>query len=127
MKWSKASWKFFSSSWVLEYFFNFFNFFFFFWENDRFIFCLLRYLLKRLISISQMLFKTCVLKHFTILTGKHLYWSLFLIKLQDWRLVFSLKKRLQHRCFPINIPRFLKAAFLCCSLYFSKILYNDEY
>ena len=34
------------------------------------------------ISRSQMLFKICVLKNFTVLTGKHLCWSLFLIKLQ---------------------------------------------
>ena len=34
------------------------------------------------ISRSQMLFKICVLKNFTVLTGKHLCWSLFSIKLQ---------------------------------------------
>ena len=31
---------------------------------------------------SQMFFKISVLRNFAIFTGKHLYWSLFLIKLQ---------------------------------------------
>ena len=37
-------------------------------------------------SRSQILFKISVLKNFTSFTGKHLCWSLFLIKLQIWRL-----------------------------------------
>ena len=36
-----------------------------------------------------------------IFTGKHLRWSLFLIKLQG----------LQHRCFPVNIVEFLRITF----------------
>ena len=59
-----------------------------------------------------MLFKTGVLKKFS---------SLFLIKLGPWRLAFLLKKRFQHRCFPVNIAKFLRTAFLWntfCSLYF---------
>ena len=50
----------------------------------------------------QMFFKIDVLKNFAILMGKHLYWSLFLIKLQAWR---------QERCFTVNIVTFLKATF----------------
>ena len=38
-----------------------------------------------------------VLKHFAIFTGKHLCWSFFLIKF--------IKKKLQHRGFPVNIAR----------------------
>ena len=34
-------------------------------------------------SLSQMFFKIGVLKNFVNFTGKHLCWSLFLIKLQD--------------------------------------------
>ena len=34
---------------------------------------------------SQMFFKVGVLKNFANFTGKHLCWSLFLIKLQAWR------------------------------------------
>ena len=51
-------------------------------------------------SHSQMFFKIGVLKNFA--TGKHLCWSLFLIKL---------KKRLQHRCFLVNIAKYLRAAY----------------
>ena len=41
-------------------------------------------------------------------TGKHLCWSLFLIK----RTYNFVKKRLQHRCFPVNIANILRTAFL---------------
>ena len=41
--------------------------------------------------ISQMFFKIGVLKNFTICTGKHLCWSLFLMKLQAWRPATLLK------------------------------------
>ena len=36
--------------------------------------------------------KKAVLKFFVILTGKHLCWSIFLIKLQDWGFVTLLKR-----------------------------------
>ena len=52
-----------------------------------------------------MFFKIGVLENFAIFTGKYLCWSLLLIKLQ----VF--KKRLQHRCIPVNIAKFLRATF----------------
>ena len=80
-------------------------------------------------SRSQMLFKIGVLKNFSIFTRKHLCWILFLIKLQAWRPSFLLKKRLQHRFFPVNIAKFLRTAFLSnpfCSLYFSEILCDDR-
>ena len=41
-----------------------------------------------------------VLKNFAIFTGKHLFWSFFLIK-----------KILQHRGFPANIAKFSKQLF----------------
>ena len=44
---------------------------------------------------TQCFMKKTFLKNFAIFTGTHLCWSLFLIKL--------IKKRLQHRCFPVNI------------------------
>ena len=43
-------------------------------------------------------------KNFAIFTGKDLCLSLFLIK--------SFKKRIQRRCFPVNIAIFLKALIL---------------
>ena len=36
----------------------------------------------------QMFFRVSAPKNFVTFTGKHLYWSLFLIKLQAWRAVF---------------------------------------
>ena len=71
-------------------------------------------------SRLQMFFKIGVLKNFAIFTGKHLCWSLFLIKWQAFR------------CFPENIGKFLRAAFFiehlrrlllqmfCFTLYFQK-------
>ena len=50
------------------------------------------------ISVSQMFFKIGAFKEFTIFTAKNLCWSLFLVKFQ----------RLQHRCFLVNNPDFLR-------------------
>ena len=71
-------------------------------------------------SRSQMFFKISVLKNFAIFTGKHLRWSLFLIKLQAFR------------CSPVNTAKFSRAAvfiehlrwlllqMFCFILYFQK-------
>ena len=51
---------------------------------------------------EQVFYKKTVLKNFTIITEKHLCWSLFLNKsagLQSWNII---KKWFQHRCFPVN-------------------------
>ena len=56
-------------------------------------------------SRSQVFFKIGTLKNFAILTGKHLCWSVFFNKVAVFATL--LKKRLQHRCFPVNIPNFL--------------------
>ena len=52
-------------------------------------------------SRSQMFFKVGVLKNFVSFTGKHLCWSLFLIKLQAWRPNF-LKKETPTQIFPVK-------------------------
>ena len=84
----------------------------------------------------QMFPKIGALKNLVIITGKNLCWSLFLIKLQaffrhsgwiereilirrDIRIQSKygkktcsfVKKRLLHRCFPVNIAKFLRTAF----------------
>ena len=51
--------------------------------------------------------KISVLKHFAIFPRKHLYWSLFLIKKYNF-----IKKILQHRLFPLNIAKLLRARIL---------------
>ena len=53
-------------------------------------------------SRLQMFLKLRVLKYFAIFTGKHLCWSLLLMQLQALQ-----TSRLQHRCFPVNIAKFL--------------------
>ena len=46
--------------------------------------------------------KKDVLKNFANFTGKHLQWSLFLIKSKAWRPATFLKKKLRNRWFPVK-------------------------
>ena len=48
----------------------------------------------------EVLYKKAVLKYFAIFAGKHLCWSLFLVK------------RLQHRRFPVNIAKSIRTPSL---------------
>ena len=50
----------------------------------------------------EVFYEKAVLKNIAILTGKHLYWILCNI----------IKKRLQRRCFPVNIGKFSRAPIL---------------
>ena len=52
---------------------------------------------------SQMFFKIDVLKNFANFTGKHQCWSLFLVNF--------IKKRLQHKCFPVKYANLLRTPF----------------
>ena len=52
--------------------------------------------------------KKDVLKNFVIFTGKHLYWNLFL----EFQACNFIKKRLQHRCFPVKIAKFWRTYIL---------------
>ena len=60
--------------------------------------------------------------------GKHLCWSLFFNKATDLRPATSLKKKLQRRCFPVNIAKFLRAILKTISgrLLLSRILLVDR-
>ena len=53
-----------------------------------------------------------VLRNLTKFTGKHLCQSLFFNKVAGLRPTTLLKKRLRHRCFPVNFPKFLRTSFL---------------
>ena len=56
--------------------------------------------------------KKGVLRNFTKFTGKHLCQSLFFNKVAGLRPATLLKKRLWHRCFPVNFVKFLRTPFL---------------
>ena len=61
---------------------------------------------------EQVFYKNAILKNFAIFTQKQLRWSLFLNKnaaLDYWNFI---KKRLQQRCFPMNISKFLRTPVL---------------
>ena len=50
-----------------------------------------------------------ILKKFVIFTGKHLCWSLFLIKLPACKFI---EKRLQKWCFSSHVRKFLRKPYL---------------
>ena len=102
------------------------NFFIFFKPFNIQIFAVIRYFLGEISFTKVFLswffpFNRCshrrcsvkkgVLKSFANFTGKHLWWSLFLIKLEAFRPV-SLLKRLQYRCFPANDCFYIKQFYV---------------
>ena len=50
----------------------------------------------------------CVIKSFTKLTGKELCQGLILNKVPGLSLATLQKQRLWHRCFPVNLAKFLR-------------------
>ena len=62
-------------------------------------------------SRPKMFRKKGALENLTKFTGKHLCQSLFFIKVAGLRVATLLKKRLWHRCFPVNFVKFLRALF----------------
>ena len=74
-----------------------------------------------------MFFKISVLKNFAIFEGKYMCWSLFLIKVQAFKLAKLLIKRLQRRCFYVYIAKFFKKALITargCFFCFYVVLYK---
>ena len=55
--------------------------------------------------------KKRLLRNFTKFTGKHLCQKLFVNKIAGLRPATLLKKRLWHRCFPVNFVKFLRRPF----------------
>ena len=58
--------------------------------------------------------KKCCFNNFAIFTWKHLCWRLesFFNKAAGFQACNFIKKRLQHRCFAVNIAKFLGTPFL---------------
>ena len=63
-------------------------------------------------SCPKMFFKKGVLRNFAKSTGKHLCQNLFFNKVAGPRSATLLKKRLWHRCFPVNLAKFVRTPFL---------------
>ena len=63
-------------------------------------------------SRPEVFCKKGVLKSFAKFTEKRLCQSLFFNKVAGLRYATLLKKRLWHRCFPVNFAKFLKTPFL---------------
>ena len=61
-------------------------------------------------SHLQVFFKIGVFKNVTIFTEKHLCWSLF-NKVAGVKAYNFIKKRLRHRCFPVNTAKIFKNSF----------------
>ena len=71
-----------------------------------------------------------VLRNFAKFTGKHLCQSLFFNKIASLRPATLLRKRLWHRCFPVNFVKFLRTPFIRntsgdCFFYFLHV-YNSN-
>ena len=62
-------------------------------------------------SRLQMFFKISVLKNFANFILKHLWWSFLLKKVAALKARNFIKKKLQHRCFPVYIAKFLRTPF----------------
>ena len=75
--------------------------------------CFLIYLWNYWLKQPLELFcKKCVLRNFARFTGQHLCQSLFFNKVEGLRPASLFKKRLWHRCFPVNFAKFLRTPFL---------------
>ena len=65
-----------------------------------------------MLILSETVAKRCSTKNFVTFTRKHLYQSLLFFFDKVIGLVTLLKKRLRYRCFPVNLPKFLKKPIL---------------
>ena len=62
-------------------------------------------------SRPEVFCKKAVLKNFAKFTGKHLCQSLLFSKVAVLRPATLLKRRLWHRCFPVDFVKFLRTPF----------------
>ena len=60
----------------------------------------------------EVFYKKGVPRNFAKFTGKNLCHNLFLNKVAGLRTATLLKRRLWHRCFPVNFVKFLRTLFL---------------
>ena len=62
--------------------------------------------------MSEVFFKKGVLRNLPKMAGKHLCQILLFNKVSGLRPATLLKKRLWHRCFPVNFAKFLQTPFI---------------
>ena len=67
--------------------------------------------MKEIFNSVSLPIEKVVLKKFAIFTGKHLFESLS-NKVPGLQACNFIKKRLQHRCFPVNIAKRLRTSIL---------------
>ena len=79
-------------------------------------------------SLLEVFCRIVVLGNFAKFTGKHLCQSLFFNKVAELRPATLLKKRLWHRCFPVNFAKFLRTSSFTehLLLYNLHLLYNSS-
>ena len=86
-----------------------------------------------LCSLSMPLFRSSrpelfcrkgALRNFAKFTGKHLCQSLFFDKVEGLRPATLLKRRVWHRCFPVNFRKFLKTPFFIAMFF---CIFRDLY
>ena len=70
--------------------------------------------------------KKSVLGNFTKFTGKHLCQILFFNKVAGLSPAILSKKRLWHRCFPVNFAKFLRASFFIEHLWWLLLVVLDN-
>ena len=94
------------------------------WNRLKGFFCLLQRYYEKQKQPQKMFYKKAVLKDYTIITGKHLCWSLFLIKF----IKNFIKKRLQHvfSCENCEIFKNLYCEEHLQTLASGKILHSNE-
>ena len=78
------------------------------WNHGQVLFL---FSLKKRSSHRSCFIKNGVLQIFAKFTGKQLCWNLFFNQVVDLRPAVLLKKRLQHRCFPVNLAKSLRTLF----------------
>ena len=71
--------------------------------------------------------KKGVLRNFAKFTGKHLCQSLSFNKVAGLRPVTLLKKRLWHRCFPVNFVKYLRTPFFTEHLRWLLLKFYNNY
>ena len=77
-------------------------------------------------SRSEVFCEKGVLKNFTKFTVKHLCQNHFLNKVADLRPATLLKKRLWHRCFPVNFAEFLRTPILIEHLWWLLLKFHSN-